>query len=170
VLPSPTTVKGADGVMWQQWRWQGTQWPALRAEASMPGPTEVLPYLHVSTFASWQAAAQWYARLVADALPQHGLDAVVRQTALRLTRGLADDETKVRAVHAYVARQIRYVGLEFGIHSLKPHGVREILDRRFGDCKDKATLLVALLREVGIDAQVVQGDAAVLRVTTIQGR
>ena len=49
---------------------------------------------------------------------------------------------------------MRYVGLEFGIHSLKPHAVREVLQRAFGDCKDKATMLVALLAEVGIDAQV----------------
>lgn len=153
--PAPTQVTAADGSLWQQWRWQTWRWPAVASESSMPGPTDVLPYLHVSTFASWQAAGQWYARLVADALPQRGVDAVVREQALRLTRGLASDEAKVRAIHAYVARQIRYVGLEFGIHSLKPHAVREVLDRRFGDCKDKATLLVALCREVGIDAQVV---------------
>jgi transglutaminase-like putative cysteine protease len=57
-------------------------------------------------------------------------------------------------VFDYVRSQVRYVGLEFGIHSLKPHAAREVAQRQFGDCKDKATLLVAMLAELGIAAEV----------------
>src|SRR5690606_13765893 len=49
----------------------------------------------------------------------------------------------------------RYVGLEFGIHGYKPYRVPQIIERGFGDCKDKASLLYTMLREAGIDAHIV---------------
>jgi len=65
------------------------------------------------------------------------------------------DEARVRAVYDFVVESTRYVGLEFGIHGFQPYKVTQVLARRFGDCKDKASLMVALLREVGIDADIV---------------
>jgi len=61
----------------------------------------------------------------------------------------------VRAAYDYVVRNTRYVGLEFGIHGYKPYRVTQVLARRFGDCKDKASLLIALLREMGVEAELV---------------
>jgi len=61
----------------------------------------------------------------------------------------------VRAIHELVVTGTRYVGLEFGIHGFKPYKVTQVLERRFGDCKDKASLLVAMLREVGVEADLV---------------
>ena len=61
----------------------------------------------------------------------------------------------MRAIHELVVTGTRYVGLEFGIHGFKPYKVTQVLARRFGDCKDKASLLVAMLREVGVDADLV---------------
>jgi cellulose synthase operon protein C len=69
-----------------------------------------------------------------------------------------DAETKraiVRALYGFVVSQTRYVGLEFGIHGYKPYRVDDILRRRFGDCKDKASLLHALLESVGVDSRIV---------------
>jgi cellulose synthase operon protein C len=69
-----------------------------------------------------------------------------------------DRETElaiVKAVYEFVVSQTRYVGLEFGIHGFKPYRVDQILQRRFGDCKDKASLMHALLAAVGIDSRVV---------------
>jgi hypothetical protein len=147
--------KDGNGKAWDEWRLTVHDVPATEDEERMPGASDVLPYLHVSSFASWTAAAAWYAGLMASALPARGSDAVVRDLALKLTAGSATVTDKVRALHAFAAQQVRYVGLEFGIHSLKPHAVREVIQRRFGDCKDKATLLVALCAEAGIAAQVV---------------
>ena len=69
-----------------------------------------------------------------------------------------DAETElaiVKAVYDFVVSQTRYVGLEFGIHGYKPYRVDQILQRRFGDCKDKASLMHALLASVGIDSRLV---------------
>jgi hypothetical protein len=61
----------------------------------------------------------------------------------------------VAALHAFVVTQTRYVALEFGIHGYKPYAVDQVLERRFGDCKDKASLTHALLASVGIESRLV---------------
>ncbi|MFO0584856.1 MAG: DUF3857 domain-containing protein [Anaeromyxobacter sp.] len=69
-----------------------------------------------------------------------------------------DKETKralVEAAYGFVVTQTRYVGLEFGIHGYKPYRVEQVLQRRFGDCKDKASLLHALLEAMGVDSRLV---------------
>jgi tetratricopeptide (TPR) repeat protein len=126
--------------------------PRVDIEPSMPGFTEVAPYLHVSTYRSWQDVGRWYWKLVADQLQG---DANLTRAARDATARLRTNEEKVRALHRLVIEGTRYVGLEFGIHGYKPYKVTQILQRRFGDCKDKASLLVALLREVGIAADLV---------------
>ena len=61
----------------------------------------------------------------------------------------------VAALYGFVVTQTRYVGLEFGIHGYKPYRVDQVLERRFGDCKDKASLTHALLEAVGLDSKLV---------------
>ena len=136
----------------QSWRLRRANQPSIAVEAGMPGATEVVPYLHMSSFPNAAAVGGWYAHLVQQALQGSQEDAGLRELA-RSLRG-ADDRATVANVYRYVADQVRYVGLEFGIHGLLPHDATEVLQRRFGDCKDKATLIVALLQHLGIDAQV----------------
>lgn len=156
VLQDRGLVRGADDKKrrWRRWRMHVGRLAGVAVEAEMPGASEVVDTLHVSSFTSWTDAARWYAKMVADALPEPGRNREVVRLAKGLTRGLTTPKSKVAAIFRWVADEIRYVGLEFGIHSLKPHAVGEVLARRFGDCKDKATLLVALLAEVGVPAQV----------------
>ena len=54
-----------------------------------------------------------------------------------------------------MVKNTRYVALEFGIHGFMPYRVPEIVQRGFGDCKDKASLIYTMLREAGIDARIV---------------
>ena len=68
---------------------------------------------------------------------------------------MTDARARARRSTTSSSTGTRYVGLEFGIHGYKPYKVTQVLARRFGDCKDKASLMVALLREVGIDAELV---------------
>ena len=62
---------------------------------------------------------------------------------------------KVRALYKHVITSTRYVGLEFGIHGFKPYRTTDVYDRRFGDCKDKASLLKVMLGEAGIKSHLV---------------
>jgi hypothetical protein len=61
----------------------------------------------------------------------------------------------VRALYDYVVSRTRYVALEFGIHGYQPYPVDRVLARRFGDCKDKASLLHAMLEAAGVDSRIV---------------
>ena len=135
-------------------RLRGRDIAAVTMEAQMPAGAEVVPVLHASSFADWQGVTTHWAGLLRASQPAPGTDARVRSLALQLASGAADDEARIGRLYRFVADEIRYVGLEFGVHSLRPYPVADILGRKFGDCKDKATLLVALLAEVGIEARV----------------
>jgi transglutaminase-like putative cysteine protease len=58
-----------------------------------------------------------------------------------LTKGLSDDDAKLRAIYSYVSLHYRYVAISFGIGRYQPHAAGEILGNQYGDCKDKHTLL-----------------------------
>jgi cellulose synthase operon protein C len=126
--------------------------PRVESEPSMPGRAEVAPYLHVSTYRSWQDVGRWYWNLVSDQMQDDGS---LRKAAVAAVNGATSVADKVRAIHRFVLDNTRYVGLEFGIHGYKPYKATQVLERRFGDCKDKATLFVTLLRAVGVDSELV---------------
>lgn len=145
-------------------RWTARDLAPLPSELGAPGPSETTPFLHVSTYATWeQVATFWWGlvreQLVPDAEVRATAERIRRETlAARRTAGLpeaGDERALVEAVHAFVVTNIRYVGLEFGIHGFKPYRVDEALSRRYGDCKDKAGLTQALLGVLGIDARLV---------------
>jgi hypothetical protein len=137
------------------YRWQARDLPALLNETRGPAVTEVAPYVHVSTFASWNDLGYWYAEMIR---PQFKLDSNLRDVAAQIVAGKKTEFDKIDAIYEFVLRNTHYVALEFGIYSYKPYPVTQIYARRFGDCKDKASLIIALLREAGIDA-----DLALLR-------
>jgi hypothetical protein len=141
--------------------------PRIEVEPAMPGIGEISPYLHISTYGSWDEVGKWYWRLIEEQLVPDdsirraaGAALQAAEAALRTgggggpRRGLTDLE-KVRALHSLVLGGTRYVGLEFGIHGFKPYKVSQVLARKFGDCKDKAALLTALLTQAGVDAEMV---------------
>jgi transglutaminase-like putative cysteine protease/tetratricopeptide (TPR) repeat protein len=126
--------------------------PRVETEPAMPGFAEVAPYLHVSTYATWADVGRWYWNLVAEQMQDDG---TLRQAAEQATSGRGTVGDKVRAIHRLVLEKTRYVGLEFGIHGYKPYRATQVFERGFGDCKDKATLLVTLLGSVGVPAELV---------------
>jgi transglutaminase-like putative cysteine protease/tetratricopeptide (TPR) repeat protein len=121
-------------------------------EENAPGVTERAAYLHVSTYRTWEEVGRWYWGLIAEQLRA---DDRVRAIAQRVTRGMTEPRDKVRAIYNWVIQNTRYVALEFGIHGFKPYRVADICQRGFGDCKDKASTIVTMLREVGVDASIV---------------
>jgi len=147
-LQRQVTEEGSERV----YRYTARDIAKIDAEPAMPGPGETTPYLHVSTYASWSDVGAWYWRLAEESLAP---DDEIRRTARGLVTRNMSDADRVRAVYDFVVTGTRYVGLEFGIHGFKPYKVTQVLARRFGDCKDKAALLIALLREVGVTSELV---------------
>lgn len=124
----------------------------LIQEEQMPGVTEIAPFLLVSSFLDWQSVANWFLDL---AKPQWKADDAIRKTVAELTDGITDPLEKLKRIHNFVVKSTRYVALEFGIHGHKPYPVSQVFERRFGDCKDKASLLKVMLREAGIESHFV---------------
>ncbi len=118
-------------------------------ESGMPPWLEVGRYLSLSTYQSWGALGVWYEDLLRDQLR---LDDDLKRVVQELRASAKSEPELVRRTYEYVVTQTRYVGIELGIHGWRPYPVSEVHRRRFGDCKDKASLLVALLRAEGIEA------------------
>jgi transglutaminase-like putative cysteine protease len=146
---APASVSARDGS--QVFLWESQTIPALPREPRSPGVTEISPYVHVSTMGDWKQLGSWYADLIR---PQFALDQSLNDELSRITNGLQTDKEKIRAIQEFVLRSTHYVALEFGIYSYKPYPVTQIYARRFGDCKDKASLMIALLRAAGIEAEI----------------
>jgi transglutaminase-like putative cysteine protease/thioredoxin-like negative regulator of GroEL len=146
---APASVTAKDGS--QVFVWEARTVPALPREAHSPGITEISPYVHVSTLGDWKQLGSWYAELVR---PQFALDQSLENELARVIKGLRSDREKISAIQEFVLRSTHYVALEFGVYSYKPYPVTQIYARRFGDCKDKASLMIALLRAAGIEAEI----------------
>ena len=136
------------------WRFEAKQVPRVMAENLMPGWSEVAAVLHVSTYKNWEQVGRYWWGLVKDQLTP--TDDVVKQVDLVLKGVDRKDQRKVvEAIYDYVVTSTRYVALEFGIHGYKPYRVDRVLARKFGDCKDKASVIVAMLKVAGVDARLV---------------
>ena len=108
-----------------------------------------------SDLGTWKGLGQWYEQLSRDRLsPSPELAA----KASELTAGKTDFYAKTEAVSEYVQKQIRYFVIEMGIGGLQPHAAADIYRNRYGDCKDKATLLSAMLATQGIHAALMMVD------------
>jgi hypothetical protein len=107
------------------------------------------PDVLISSFRTWEEVGRWYESLQKEKV-QPSPD--VKAKAEELTKGLHDDDAKLRAIYNYVSLRYHYVGIAFGVGRYQPHSASEILANQYGDCKDKHTLLAALLSAVGIRA------------------
>ncbi|MCU1302513.1 MAG: Transglutaminase-like enzyme [Candidatus Sulfotelmatobacter sp.] len=110
----------------------------------LPGP-DVL----ISSFRTWEEVGRWYESLQKEKVQP---SAEVKMKAEELTKGLRDDDAKLRVIYNYVSLRYHYVGIAFGVGRYQPHAASEIFANQYGDCKDKHTLLAALLSAVGIRA------------------
>jgi len=107
------------------------------------------PAVQLTTFQSWEEVGRWYAPLErARATP----DTAIRAKAAELVRGRSTQAEKLRALYDYVARNFRYVSLSFGVGRYQPHAASDVLANQYGDCKDKHTLLEAMIEAIGLRA------------------
>ncbi len=149
---SGITQRTAETVDRRLYTFEARNLRGLEPEPGMPPLTEQLAHVHASTYASWEEMGRWYWSFIKDQLVA---DEALRRLAKSLTLGLSTEREKVNALYRYVVQSTRYVALEFGVHGYKPYRSAQIVARGFGDCKDKASLLYALLHEVGIEARMV---------------
>jgi len=119
-------------------------------DAYLPPDYARIPEVRYSTGKSWQAMAADYSKIV-DA---HADPAAVQEIVDKLIAGKTTRADKESAIVEYLDEEVRYTGIEFGEAALVPHNPADTLQQKYGDCKDKATLLVTMLRAAGIQAYV----------------
>ena len=143
-----------------QYVWEVTDVPAIEIEPEMPAWTTVAghmilkffprdPAMRAKTTGSWNDIGLWYYGLIA---PKRQLTPEIQQKVAELTAGISDPLEKIRALTTFTQRQIRYAAIEIGIGGHQPHAAGDILAHRYGDCKDKATLLNTMLQQIGVES------------------
>jgi tetratricopeptide (TPR) repeat protein/transglutaminase-like putative cysteine protease len=121
-----------------------------RARAKNPTPD-----IEVTSFASWQDFGRWWFSL---APPE--ADAAVRAKAAELVAGRTDPLDKLRALHGFVAREIRYLALPLGLGRYQARSPADVLRSGLGDCKDKSRLLASLALAAGLEVEPVLLNAS----------
>ncbi len=132
--------------------WEVQNVPRMFDEPSMPPYEMTLQRLFVSTMPDWQTVSKWYWNL-----SKSHLDATtpeMKQEVSKLTNGVTSEMERIKSVFYYVSKNIRYMGLtpEKDRPGFEPHDVEVTYGKKYGVCRDKAALLVSMLREAGEDA------------------
>lgn len=99
------------------------------------------------TYSSWNDIGAWYGRLTSDS--RQGTPAL-QQKVQELAPANLPLLERIRALARFAQHDIRYAAIEMGIGGLKPHPAGEVFTHRYGDCKDKATILGAMLAQIGV--------------------
>ncbi len=155
----PTTPKQHDGVRTYSWstsqlsstgsaKKQASQESAVQKISDPDEDAEgrKLPSVAWTTFHGWAEVGNWYRGL---ALPRSAPTPAIVSRANELTKDAKSPEEQVRALYDFVSAHTRYVGIDFGVGHYQPHAAEEVMAYQYGDCKDKDTLLEALLRAKG---------------------
>lgn len=126
--------------------WDTTAKEAIQYDSNTPAWFNGQPRVEISTFHNWEDVVNW-------ALPLYDYDTRnVSKLVDELNLDASDDREKAQQLIHFVQDDIRYLGLESGIGAYKPHEPTEVFEQKYGDCKDKSLLLVALLRNEGLEA------------------
>jgi len=142
------------------WQWTVNDVKEIRKEPFMPPFDGVAGQMIVSFFTSsggpalntntdWDMMGKWYSNLVGERIDA---SAEIKQQVVTLTASKTSPLLKMQAIAAFVQHDIRYVAIELGIGGFQPHPAPDVFAHRYGDCKDKATLVRSMLREIGVES------------------
>lgn len=110
----------------------------------------VVMRVEIASPETWGTIGHWYAGLTAD---RYTVTPAIRAKAQALVADARTLTDSIRAVQRFVAQDIRYISIDFGIGGYQPRPPDSVLATGFGDCKDKATLFVTALRALGVRAE-----------------
>jgi hypothetical protein len=141
------------------WNWAVGNVEGIRSEHDMPPIQGIAARMMVSffppggplpnEFSNWQGMGNWYLNLTRD---RRDASPEIKQKVVALTVSASTTLDKMRALAQFVQHDIRYVAIELGIGGFQPHPAPDVFAHHYGDCKDKATLMSSMLREIGVDS------------------
>lgn len=140
-------------------RWQVRDVPTLTRELGMPPENDVVPRILIAPkeilwdtrpidASHWDGIAGFYWDLARERMVP---TPDVAQKAKDLTADIHEPMEKVRRLYEFVQGKVNYVAISLGIGGWQPHANGDVLRLLYGDCKDKATLLIAMLKAVGLN-------------------
>jgi transglutaminase-like putative cysteine protease len=129
--------------------WATAEVQKIASEPFAASPNSLYVGIDVSAPITWPDVARWYSALSRE---RYRLSPELETKLAELVRGARTMDDSLRAVHRWVAQDFRYVSLSLGIGGYLPRLPAQVLETRYGDCKDKATLFIALTRRMGVPA------------------
>ncbi|BDD06783.1 DUF3857 domain-containing protein [Aureibacter tunicatorum] len=129
-------------------KWEAENISPVYYEDGTPSWHNVNTAIEISEDNDWGDVRLWAFDLFDQEIDQKRVSAELQKI---IKDGQTENE-KITAIIRFVQDDIRYLGFEDGIHAYLPHNPAEILDQRFGDCKDKSLLLVTMLKAIGVEA------------------
>ncbi|HKW19435.1 MAG TPA: DUF3857 domain-containing protein [Terriglobales bacterium] len=108
-----------------------------------------------ATAASWNDVGKWYSGLTQG---RYASNPEISAKVAQLIAGKTDFASRVQALTSFLQSEIRYVEISIGIGGDQPHPAGDVFRYRYGDCKDKVTLLKAMLHEASINSEYVLID------------
>lgn len=146
------TVSGAT------YAWELRDLPPIEPEPASPEVSNLAPRLAVSfipasgsnlsarSYTNWQDVSRWYTDL-SDA--QSALDDPIAAKTRELTANSKSEFERIQAVGRYV-QNLQYISIQIGEGRYRPHTATQVFAKSYGDCKDKANLMRAMLKAVKI--------------------
>ena len=144
-FPRVTTERNGRRV----YTWATGNLPKIEFEPFASDSDGVLMSVALASPETWQDIGRWYA---SNAKNRYILGPATRAKLTAIVAGARTRDDTIRAVHRWVAQDIRYVSIALGLGGYQPRTPDSVVVSGFGDCKDKATLFVASLGALGIDA------------------
>ena len=133
-----------------KYRWHAENIPPLSPEIAMPmGDFESAHILfNAPESETWKDAAAIFYGLAGN---RYHPDESIRRLVSELTADAPDQREQLRLLFEYVRDNIRYIAIEIGIGGYQPHASKQVLQNRYGDCKDMTGLLISMASVLGID-------------------
>jgi transglutaminase-like putative cysteine protease len=129
--------------------WAAQDVPRVTPEEFMADSNGVFMNIELAAPLEWEAIGRWYAGLARE---RYAVDGTVRQKIPALLAGARSADDTLRSVQRWVAQDIRYVSIALGLGGYQPRPPADVVSTGYGDCKDKATLFIALVNALGFKA------------------
>lgn len=131
-----------------EYHWEAKDVPSVFYEGEYPSWFSPYGWLQVSSYPDWAAVGQWAFDFyrVPEVLP------APVEAKLEELRQTSDPQAQILGVLEFVQNKIRYLSVSTGVHAYRPYPIEDVINRGFGDCKDKALLTTAMLNRLGFDA------------------
>lgn len=129
--------------------WAAANIPRIEGERFAADSDGVRTTIEIGSPITWNRIAAWYAQNARD---RYSSSATVDAKLARVVKGSATREDSIRAIHRWIAQDIRYVSISLGMGGYQPRTPETVVETGYGDCKDKTTLFVAALAKMGVTA------------------